>query len=94
MGGKLVYGPREFSVDCTIRDLTEAGAHLRLASDAPLTDPIWLIVIRSGVAHHAQVAWRKPPEVGLRFDQTIDLRQHASGPLLHLHRLWVECSER
>ena len=35
LGGKLVFGVAEFNVDCTIRDLSDAGARVKLPMDLP-----------------------------------------------------------
>ena len=94
LSGKLVYGQPGYSLDVTIRDLTDSGARVRLATDAAVHDPVWLIDNGAGVAHRAVVAWRKPQELGLRFDEAVDLRVPASGALHHLRRLWMDSTGR
>jgi len=89
LSGKLVYGESGFSVDCVIRDVADQGAHIRLASDLPISARVWLIVIRTGFAYDATVAWRRPPEFGLKFEQKVDLKDPTGRPPEHLRRLWL-----
>ena len=90
LGGKLVYGQGDRSADCVIRDLTELGARIRLASDIRIPDEVWLIILRSGIAHRAVVVWRSWLGIGLKFVDSVDLRIPIPEPLRHLHRLWLE----
>ena len=90
LSGKLVYGAAEYSVDCTIRDLTETGARVRLATDVPVHDPVWLIHLNLGTAYRAAVAWRKPSELGLRFDGAVDLNGPVDAALHHVRRIWID----
>ena len=94
LGGKLVYGAGDFSTDCTIRDLTETGARVLMKSDIPVPDEVWLIHLRTGVAYRAVAAWRKPKELGLRFEESLDLTQSGTGERHHLRRLWIDSTGR
>ena len=90
LSGKLVYGQSKYSEDVTIRDLTETGAKVRLRTDVVVHDPVWLIHSVAGIAYRSAVAWRKPPELGLRFEESLDLSKPISGDLHHLRRLWID----
>jgi hypothetical protein len=90
LGGKLVFGRSEYTADCTIRDLTETGARVRLSSAVMVHDPIWLLNFSTGIAYKARVAWRSPREFGLTFDQSTDLALVVSGPLVRLRRIWLD----
>jgi hypothetical protein len=95
LSGMLVFGPSQFTADCTIRDLTEQGARVRVRDDIVLPEPIWLIHLNSGKAQRAVVAWREPPDLGLRFEETVDLSTPITGgPLYRLHRLWIDSTGR
>jgi hypothetical protein len=91
LGGKLVYGGSHFSVDCTIRDMTDSGARARLGANNYIENEVWLINLHGGVAYHSVVAWRRPPELGLCFLREIDLKQPVAGEHHHLRRLWLDC---
>jgi len=94
LAGRLVYGLTDFTADCMIRDLTETGARVRLRTDVLVHEPVWLIERIAGIAHGATIVWRRPPELGLHFEQSIDLNQPIAGPLRHLRRLWLDFTGR
>jgi hypothetical protein len=89
LSGKIVSGGLTF--DCTIGDLTHAGAKIKPASDLPLPDEFHLIELRTGKAHLCAVTWRRPPWMGVRFQQSFDLRTSTSVNLAHMRRLWLNC---
>lgn len=91
LGGKLVHGCAHFSVDCAIRDLTSTGARVRAGANNFIENEFWLINLRAGIAYRSVVAWRRPPELGLRFSDEIDLKQPIAGEHHHLRRLWIDC---
>jgi hypothetical protein len=94
LGGKLLYGDMAYSLDCTIRDLSDSGARVRVAGDPHIGGPVWLINNRAGTAHRGSVLWRSSNELGLQFAEEIDLKQPITGALHHLRRLWLECARR
>lgn len=94
LGGKLVFGNATQSADCTIRDLSETGARVRISADLPIGGEVWLINITGGVAWRAQTAWRRANELGLQFLEQADLKEPLTGPLGHLRRLWLDCAGR
>ena len=94
LGGKLVFGVAEFSIDCAIRDLSETGARVKLPIDMPTADEVWLITIRGGVAYRATVACRKGLELGLTFTTRHDLRGPTPPSVHHLRMLWLDCTTR
>lgn len=92
-GGKIVHGDGAFSVDCTIRDLSESGAKITLGQRVSIPNDVYFIELRLGVAYAAQVAWRRTPNFGLRFVKRIDLAT-APKELDYLKRLWNASSAR
>ncbi|MEI9885538.1 MAG: PilZ domain-containing protein [Rhizomicrobium sp.] len=86
-GGKIVHGDGAFSLDCTIRDLSDAGAKVTLGNRVSIPAEVYFIDQRSGVAHLAQVAWRRTPNFGLKFLTRIDLAD-VPKELGYLARLW------
>lgn len=94
LAGRLVYGDADLTLDCAIRDLTEKGARIRLASPAALPAQVFLIEVRSGAAYECEVAWRRVPEFGLKFLNRHDLKTAASPELRLLKRVWVESAAR
>ncbi|HEX4198765.1 MAG TPA: PilZ domain-containing protein [Caulobacteraceae bacterium] len=94
LGGKLVFGNATQSADCTIRDLSETGARVRIAPDLPIGGEVWLISITGGLAWRSQTAWRRANELGLHFLEQVDLKTPLTGSLGHLRRLWLDCAGR
>jgi len=94
LGGKLVYGLAEYSVDCAIRDLSDVGARVKLPVELPTDNAVWLIDINRAMAYRAEVAWRKGAEMGLTFSEGHDLRAQTGPGMLHLRTLWLECATR
>jgi hypothetical protein len=92
LGGKVVYEKGDLSYDCVIRDLTETGARIKLESDAPLPKQIHLIDYKKGIVHTAEIAWSTPPEHGVKFTRSMDLRDETSNdPIVKfMRRLWLE----
>jgi hypothetical protein len=88
--GKLVYGFPEMTLDCAISDVSRTGARVRLAGPEALTDPIYLINVRHGLAFLAREAWRRGSLVGLEFVRYWDLRAPEPGLPPIVRRLWVE----
>jgi hypothetical protein len=88
--GRICWGPHAaLSVDCTIRDLSETGAQLRVPADQPLPSTFHLIEVRDGLAFEASIAWRRDDLVGVRFAANHDLTQAVDGELKHLRRIWL-----
>jgi hypothetical protein len=91
---KVVDRDSARSIDCTIRDISDGGAGIEFAADQIVPNQVFLIDMRSGNAHKAEVRWRKPRKAGLRFLQTISLREPVPEELQHLKRLWESASAR
>jgi PilZ domain len=70
---KVLYGAvaeikREGStVDCVVRNISERGACVELASAARLPENVTLRVARNGRAFLARLIWRQANKVGLAF---------------------------
>ncbi len=90
-GGKIVFALGARSIDCTIRDLSEAGAQVRLAAFELLPEEVYLIELRRGLAHEARVAWVRPPHLGLQFVRSHLLAEAPpSSEFGAMRRLWLE----
>jgi hypothetical protein len=91
--GKIMFD-NGFTLDCTIRNLSEGGAQVRVAAGPLLPDDFYLIEIRSGAAYRAHVAWRSPGIAGLKFIERLDLQRPAPGVPADLRQLWLACAVR
>jgi hypothetical protein len=64
--GKIVFAGGSISVDCTIRNLSEAGARLQVPVAIP--DRFTLVDAHARTRREASVVWRKGDQIGVRFD--------------------------
>ncbi len=100
LNGKLVYGDGifapdgAFTLDCTIRDLSESGAKVTIFRRQPLPPDLYLIVVKSGIAHRARVVWLDFPARGLKFSASYQLDAALPDDLKFLRRLWIALGDR
>ena len=67
-GAKAVYGGYTFVVDCTLRDISEDGARLRVPASVTLPETFLLYMPDAQTIRSAQVLWRKAGELGIRYE--------------------------
>ncbi len=65
LSAKLIFG--DYSVGCTIRDISASGASLLLPDGRDVPDDVTLVIWHEQAIHAAQVVWRLSPLVALRF---------------------------
>jgi hypothetical protein len=67
-GGLIAAAGHHTAVPCTVRDLTETGARLKLQDAAVLLrEPFELLIEIDGLEAECQVVWRKGSEIGVSF---------------------------
>jgi hypothetical protein len=93
LAGKIVQD-NGLSPDCTIRNLTDGGAQIRVPVGQAIPDEFHLIEISSGMAYRAHVAWRTPSTAGLQFSARLDLSVSNGAAPIHLRKLWLGCAQR
>jgi hypothetical protein len=94
LGAKVVEPNGTFSTNCTIRNVTDAGAGLRIPASVPVGDSVYLIELRSGVTHQVKVAWRRDAEIGVSYEKEVQLEASADPHVRMLHRLWLGAGGR
>jgi hypothetical protein len=67
LGGKAVFGPQQYSLDCVIRNLSAYGARLEIPKGQTITDGFELIEMRNGAVYKCQAVWHEYPQVGVVF---------------------------
>lgn len=88
--GRIVWGHHAtISVDCTIRDLSETGAQLRVPATQALPTTFTLIHILDGVAYEASVAWRRGDQVGVKFTASHNLKRPVEPEMFHVRQIWL-----
>jgi hypothetical protein len=58
---------RRLTVGCTVRDISQTGARLRVEGSMTVPDTFELIIELDGLEAPCQVVWRKGGEVGVKF---------------------------
>jgi hypothetical protein len=87
--GTLIVLSEGVSGDCTIRNLSEAGARLDLIEPALFANGSVVVVTKTGAAHEVGLIWRRGLEAGVRFDSTYDLTSGGPPHWGLVHRLWI-----
>ena len=67
----LKAGSIEFNggaIDCTVRNISDTGAQIEVASDLGIPDSFWLVITGSQSPRHCRVAWRNDKRIGVAFD--------------------------
>ena len=64
---KIVFAGGDFTVDCTLRNLSQTGAQLQVPTSVTIPDRFTLINTQAGTRHEAAVQWRKGDRIGVRF---------------------------
>jgi hypothetical protein len=70
--GSAVSTP-DHTADCTVRNLSEAGAQVSAPFQSPLPDAFHLMAPRTRSGHAAEVVWRDGSKCGLAFTQSYEL---------------------
>lgn len=65
--GKIVFAGGSFSVDCTIRNISESGARLQVPLTVSIPDKFTLVDMHAKARREALVVWRKNDLIGVRF---------------------------
>ena len=94
LSGKIAYAEGAASLNCTIRDISATGARITISRGQGLPQSVYLIDLRSRVAHDAHVVWQRSPLFGLAFVATYPLSQPLEPGLEFLRRLWFDCAIR
>ena len=65
--GKIVFAGGSFSVDCTIRNLSQTGGRLQVPLTVAIPDRFILVDGQARTQREAIVVWRKNDLIGVRF---------------------------
>jgi hypothetical protein len=65
--GVVATNNRHLTASCTVRDISETGARLRVDSSLSVPDTFELIIEIDGLEANCQVVWRSANEVGAKF---------------------------
>lgn len=65
-GARIVLNQGYSTFDCVVRNLSENGARLGIASLVGVPDNFWL-AFDDGRRFSCRIIWRKPEEIGVEF---------------------------
>ena len=87
--GLIVHSPAQMSVHCTILDMSQRGARVRLSGSDMFSDPVFLIDLNHALAFGARVVWRRAERLSLSFSRYFDLAKPTADTPTVLRRLWI-----
>ena len=67
VGGQLIFNQRRSTLDCTVRNLSEDGALVRVSQTVALPDIVELYLPAKRESHMARIRWRDQEHSGLEF---------------------------
>ncbi len=94
LSGRLVYGVKNFHVDCVIRDFNESGARVWIADTRSLPDSVTLLDPVNLMAYDATVMWRCGNLIGLSFDRAFSVDNEEAIRLIALRQLTLEMTDQ
>lgn len=65
--GTICFNGRHSTLACTVRDLSETGARLRIAGSINAPDTFELFIELDGIWVDCNVIWRRGTEIGVHF---------------------------
>ena len=85
--GMVIFGAGAFSVNCRIKDISEAGARIIISVSIAIPTHVVFLEVKSRVVHDAVVVRAATPEFGLKFTSTHLLDGELPEHLHHLKRI-------
>ncbi len=70
-GGIISYKGSFAGLRCTVRDLSDTGARLRIADVVHVPDSFELIIEIDGLYAKSEAVWRKGRDIGVRFTEPV-----------------------
>jgi hypothetical protein len=65
-GARITFHDHAVAIDCTVRNLSDEGACLKVASPIGIPNTFDL-VLDSACVRHCRVTWRKATQIGVEF---------------------------
>lgn len=91
LGATIAFNERRSTMDCLVRNLTEAGAKIDFPHGVLIPDRFDITVPHRGIETRCRVVWRREAELGVAFCDPRDARRPAEViPLAYARRL-AEC---
>src|SRR5262245_38107921 len=68
LGAKVVFNSGRSAIDCTVRNLSDLGACLQVASPLGIPDNFYLIIGHESELRTCRVVWRSTDRIGAAFE--------------------------
>ena len=88
--GCVCYSDGLHQFECSIKDISDAGARIAFPGGLLFPDQIYLVVINRKSAHQAVVMWRRGREAGLKFVRSFLITELPDPSLGYLKRAWAD----
>lgn len=66
-GAIVAYNDRRSTISCSVRDISDTGARLRVDGSMHAPDTFLLIIELDGIEADCEVVWRKSPDLAVAF---------------------------
>jgi hypothetical protein len=91
---RICYGPDyAFWADCVVRDISQGGAKIHLATIYKIPPRFVLLHYRAKTAFEAVMKWRRGEIVGMSFEARHDLTIGAADHMAKVHEAWLALRE-
>lgn len=70
--GKIIFSNGNFVVDCTIDNVSETGAHIRVQASTPIPKEFLLVEPGRSMVHKAMIVRRTARGLGVKFNGMLD----------------------
>ncbi len=67
LGARIQFNNRRSTFDCLVRDISEGGARLELATMESMPDEFDLVIPQHERQYRVKVVWRRNSKCGVRF---------------------------
>jgi len=67
-GGKIAFNQHRSVIDCVVRNITSAGAQLKVPSTVGIPEQFEFRLDAEGGFRPCHVVWRRPDTLGIAFD--------------------------
>jgi hypothetical protein len=88
LSGVITMEKGNISFRCGIKDISSRGARIIITEGQRLPSEIYLINLRDGTAHRAEVKWIREATAGLHILTSIDLSTATDRGVEFLKRIW------
>ena len=83
-GGVIASAPGTRVIPCVIRSISASGAQVRVSSDEPIPDDLFLLDEKNRKGHTARIVWRRSALAGLEFQRSFSIDGALPQPLRFL----------